>query len=518
MSDLKDGLDAIEAAGLGHDRAQAAQAECIGYVPPIGTDSRVCVVVPTSDLGGQAAGFALFPQYNWRRAEEIDGVGIAEGAQIALLCEAGARATIAKKIGGTSRARIVSNTDRLTELETATGSESGAGVSVVGLLRERGAQRTREAIRAIVEPQSAENNVRLATDWVTRPYAELERLAEAMPALPFVDVDEYREEPPALLSLRVDGTMKTMARAGGIVLLTAKQKVGKSAVASAVACSILATTEAGADGHSGDASLGFTSPCVGCLYIDTERGGYSMYSYWSKDSPKGAFRHRLPHVEPTERARRVRVVDASRLDRNPLHLLALLQQAERLGVELGGRVLVVIDKLDSFIPNAVLGGVEGERAAELVQKWALGSGNVVLIVQHDNRAGGERGHIGTQLVDKAEAHLRLTATGAGTVALNVAASRYEAIDPNRAIPLIFDENGLLQREGDASVLVSTSDPRIERLRAQHPQGFTKAEAAKVYGVELRGMERYLNAQGSLRQHVDLKGKGYVWKTHPPTDD
>lgn len=506
MSTLKDGLAAIRAVELGgiEKATKAANLQKMGV---LAYDKECVVVVPSQDEGALVVGNALHPEFEWVTADALQGATIDTKASFVLLCEDDARKAIAQKVRDTRGARIVGSLDRLTELETATGSESGAGVSVVGLLRERGVQGTREAIRAIVEPKSAKDDV--------PPWQDPAVLARAARLTP-VQADATAQPPPSVLwAIDAEGTRHELATVGSLVSIRSQPGHGKTAIAWAAACSV----EAGLIGEAFDhtRTLSFGCSLSAALIVDTENEAAALprqladtIGYRLQEQQHGSRIHLYSHKGAP----------------SGTTLYDYLAAASELNRQHGGDgVLVVLDRLSDFL-RSDNDEEEVKAGLAVLASWAEAERSVVIVIQHQKRNSTDgNGWTGSESQRKVSASL-LVSRDKDTGISTIRADKLRRGDCDRfAVHFSFDSHlGLFVWSGEAPPTagsVKAVQYTAELAAKFGSEAFTTTDALELWG--LKSKPKALDRLRALAPSVQQVSKGAgsapaTWKVRPPSDE
>lgn len=505
MSTLKDGLDAIRTAGLGGIEKAESNAN-VQKMGVLAYDKKCVVVVPSQDEGALVVGNALHPEFEWVTADALQGATIDTKASFVLLCEDDARKAIAQKVRDTRGARIVGSLDRLTELETATGSESGAGVSVVALLRERGVERTREAIRAIVEPKSAAADV--------PPWQDPAVLARAGRLTP-IQADATAQPPPSVLwAIDAEGTRHELATVGSLVSIRSQPGHGKTAIAWAAACSV----EAGLIGEAFDhtRTLGFGCSLSAALIVDTENEAAALPRQLAD-----TIGHRLQEQQHGSRIHLYSHKSAP----SGTTLYDYLAAASELNRQHGGDgVLVVLDRLSDFL-RSDNDEQEVKATLDVLASWAEVERSVVIVIQHQKRNSTDgNGWTGSESQRKVSAAL-LVSRDKDTGVSTIKADKLRRGDETKyAVRFSFDSYlGLFVWSGEAPPKAGSvrAMQHVKELAAEFgSEPFTVEQAKTFWQMDSKqGAQKRLRAlEPSVTQVTEAKGRTpATWRVRTPSD-
>jgi hypothetical protein len=248
---------------------------------------------------------------------------------------------------------------------------------------------------------------------------------------------------------------KGVATSGNVSNIIAQAKSGKSAFMGAwLAAAIVAESGEQAD------TLGVTSiPPAGriLLHIDTEQSLYDADNHIRRAltrasaevSPAWLWSFHLAGFSP---------------DQIRAALNLLLPQAEAAG----GVFAVIVDGIADLVDDVNNPDACNPFVAE-VQGMAIRYDCPIITVIHENPTqdtGKARGHLGSQLIRKAESNLRLKKTEGVTVVF--------AEDLQRGVPILQKDGPAFQWDDAQQMHVSTikKDPQVEELRSLAKEVFT----------------------------------------------
>lgn len=461
-------------------------------------------IVVDSDLERLAV-LVLLPDYHCYEAKDVADEEVPlNGATLLLLCNKENRAVIYPRIAG-SGARLGKVDEDA--LKAVAGSESGAGVSVVALLRERGVERTREAIRAIVEPQSAAADV--------PPWQDPAVLARAGRLTP-VQADATAQPPPSVLwAIDAEGTRHELATVGSLVSIRSQPGHGKTAIAWAAACSV----EAGLIGEAFDhtRTLSFGCSLSAALIVDTENEAAAL--------PRQLADTTGYRLQEQENGSRVHLYSHKGAPSGTT-LYDYLAAASELNRHHGGRgVLLVLDRLSDFL-RSDNDEEEVKAGLAVLASWAEAERSVVIVIQHQKRNSTDgNGWTGSESQRKVSASL-LVSRDKDTGISTIRADKLRRGDCDRfAVHFSFDSHlGLFVWSGEAPPTagsVKAVQYTAELAAKFGSEAFTTTDALELWG--LKSKPKALDRLRALAPSVQQVSKGAgsapaTWKVRPPSDE
>lgn len=331
-------------------------------------------------------------------------------------------------------------------------------IQPVGLLEAEAEQREAQAE---AEAEQREKN-----------YAEIAKTLQHVVIMP----DAQR--PKSGLIWLWDDAEIALGRMGAVITIAGDQGSGKSAVSAALACSTLGALDRD---YKGKHTMGFCTPCVGCLYIDTEQDSEEFPYYWGRvfqgrvvEGMGKTWEQATKHV----RVHSFLMEEADLRKKNltkPEMFEVYLRRAELLAEELGGPVMVIFDKLDSFM-DSVNDEQQASTYAYRAMQWGAKTRNLFVTTQHNNRVGAARGWNGTILLDKANGALAVEVKD-GIRWLTCTKARYGR---KEAIKVALNHNGRYIDACEVPKIVTQTTDFIGRLeKAFTSQWFSVKQAEAV---------------------------------------
>ncbi len=335
---------------------------------------------------------------------------------------------------------------------------------------------------------------------VETAFDELEKLAGSC----LVDPTEPVPEPPVLIYIEQDDKSIPICTAGNFSVVIGKAKSRKTFLVSSLVAAAIS-------GSGSLVNVGSNVPDNGTvLLFDTEQSAFHV-----QRTVKRILSQTGHHCLPNFMAYRLRTLAPAQR----------LQVIDYLINKMGNLSLVVIDGIRDLLTNGINDESEATALTTKFLQWT-GEKNIHLItVLHQNKNDqNARGHIGTEVVNKAEAIISVAKETSDLDISTVAAEYCRDID-FKTFHFSIDENGwpvLSEYSGDTT---SAKDAQIKdnlQLIVKSDKKYTYTHISKEYANQFncaeRTAKRHINRglQNNIIQ-VDKSGLYELYKIDPKHD-